>query len=84
MQLFFSCLGGFFFSLIFVARGKWEARVALEEVAETLELLLELTLALVVLYVHQKLVDDAAETPDVRSLVITFLYQSDFWSSVPS
>jgi hypothetical protein len=84
MELFFTRFLGFFFNLIFVARGKWETRVALEEVTEPLELLLERLMALVVLDIHQELVDDAAEAPDVRSLVIAFLHESDFGGSIPS
>jgi hypothetical protein len=84
MELFFTRFLGLFFNLIFIARGKWEARVALEQIAEPLELLFERLMALVVLYIHQELVNDAAETPDVRSLVIAFLHESDFGGSIPS
>lgn len=56
----------------------------MEEVPESLELLLECLLTFVVLDIHQELVDDAAETPDVRSLIITFFDERDFWRSVPS
>ena len=56
--------------IVLVARRQWEARVALEQIPDSVELLPELLFALVVLDVLEQFVDDTPKAPEVRSLVV--------------
>lgn len=64
-----------FISFIFATWRQREAAVPLKEVPEPLKFFFELGLAMLVCYVHQQLVDYAAEAPQVGCLVIALLHQ---------
>ena len=69
--------------LVLVAGRQGEAGVALKQVTNPMELLPELLFALVVQDIHQQLVDNATEAPEVGSLVVGLLDQGDLRSPVP-
>jgi hypothetical protein len=69
MQLFIIFLI-FLVFIVFATGGQWKARVALKQVSNSLKFFFKLSFRVFVGDVHEELVNDAAEAPEVGSLVV--------------